>query len=156
MTRTEIPRSPRRSAERSQPFRRSGAAHPVTLDQTPGGKFHCLGAHLSVAGGMHHAIEQALRLRCATVQVFVKNQRQWRAAPLRSDDLQRWYELLATPEFGPTVAHATYLINLAATSTELYEQSQAAFAEELLRCDALGIPYLVIHPGTAGAQPVQL
>src|SRR5262245_2268256 len=127
MTRTEDPRALRGLAKRSQPCRRPGATRPVTLDQTPREKFHCLGAHLSIAGGMHHAIEQALRLGCTTVQVFVKNQRQWRAAPLRPDDLNRWRELLATPEFGPTLAHASYLINLAAASPELYEQSQAAF-----------------------------
>ena len=62
---------------------------------------------------MQRAIAEALRLRMDTVQVFVKNQRQWRAAPLRPGDVDRWRELLATPGFGPPVAHATYLINLA-------------------------------------------
>ncbi len=112
-----------------------------------------IGLHLSIAGGMHHALEAAARLRCPTVQVFVKNQRQWRAAPLDAVDVERWHALRRRPGFGPVIAHATYLINLAAASDALYEQSRAAFAEEMLRCQTLGIPYLVVHPGAAGALP---
>lgn len=111
---------------------------------------HAFGSHLSIAGGMHHAIEAALRLGLDTVQVFVKNQRQWRASPLRPDDLRRWHELLQTSGFRPPTAHATYLINLASADESLRERSWQAFAEELQRCDQLSIPYLVIHPGAAG------
>lgn len=103
---------------------------------------------------MHHALEHALRLRFDAVQVFVKNQRQWRAAPLKSEDLERWFELLATPGFGPTVAHAAYLINLASADKALYAKSREAFAEELRRCQLLKIPYLVVHPGAAGDAPL--
>lgn len=110
------------------------------------------GAHLSIAGGMHHAIREALRLKFDTVQVFVKNQRQWRAAPIKPDDLERWRELLGTPGFGPVVAHATYLINLASSDDVLHAKSRRAFAEELQRCQTLAIPYLVVHPGAAGSQ----
>lgn len=102
---------------------------------------------------MHRALQAALRLKLDTVQVFVKNQRQWRAAPFRPDDLERWHKLLATPGFGPAVAHATYLINLAAQDRALHTRSRKAFAEELLRCQRLAIPYLVVHPGAAGQQP---
>jgi deoxyribonuclease-4 len=115
---------------------------------------HRFGAHLSIAGGMHHAIEQALRFRMDTVAVFVKNQRQWQAATFKPDDLDRWHALRVTPGFGPVVAHATYLINLASPDRSLYARSRAAFTEELERCQMLGIPYLVVHPGAAGEAPV--
>lgn len=111
---------------------------------------HRFGAHLSIAGGVHRALEAALALRCDVVQVFVKNQRQWQAAPLKPADLERWQTLLATPGFGPCVAHATYLINLASADRRLFARSRDALAEELRRCDILGIPYLVLHPGSAG------
>jgi deoxyribonuclease-4 len=116
---------------------------------------HRFGAHMSIAGGMHHAISEALKLRFDTLQVFVKNQRQWRAAPLKPDDLARWNELLDTTGIGPVVAHATYLINLASADEGLYEKSRTAFAEELQRCQALSIPYLVIHPGAAREQSTE-
>ena len=114
---------------------------------------HRFGAHMSIAGGMHKAIEAALRLGCETMQVFVKNQRQWRAAPLKKDDLERWFQLLDTPGFGPPVAHATYLINLASADPRLFARSRAAFTEELQRCQTLRIPYLVVHPGAATGAP---
>lgn len=110
---------------------------------------HRFGAHLSIAGGMHRALVAARELRCDVAQVFVKNQRQWAAPPFDRDDLDRWNELLDVRDFGPVVAHATYLINLASPDRELLRRSRDAFAEELHRCDVLGIPYLVVHPGSA-------
>lgn len=109
---------------------------------------HRFGAHLSIAGGVSNALLEAQRLRMDTVQVFVKNQRQWRAAPLQPDDVKRWHALLAEPGFGPVIAHATYLINLASPDSALAEKSRIAFGEELRRCDELGIAGLVVHPGS--------
>jgi deoxyribonuclease-4 len=116
---------------------------------------HRFGAHLSIAGGMSNAIREALRLKFDALQVFVKNRRQWRATPLKPDDLARWHELLAASKLAPVVAHATYLINLASSDDALYERSRDACAEELTRCQTLAIPYLVIHPGAAGPQPIE-
>lgn len=111
------------------------------------------GSHLSIAGGVYKAIEDARRLCFDTVQIFVKNQRQWQNPPLKPDDVQRWQTLASEiADFGPTVAHATYLINLAAADEALHEKSRLAFADELQRCDTLGVPYLVLHPGAAGEQ----
>ncbi len=113
---------------------------------------HRFGSHLSIAGGPHHAIEDALRLRFDCVQVFVKNQRQWNAAPLTDEAIANFRQRLATPGFGPPVAHATYLINLASADEALWQKGCAAFADELHRCAQLAIPYLVVHPGAAGEQ----
>lgn len=124
-------------------------ASPTSADR------HRFGAHLSIAGGMHNALSAAFALKLDAVQVFVKNQRQWRAAPLDADDLARWHALRERNGFGPVVAHATYLINLASGDRALWNKSRNAFAEELLRCQALAIPYLVVHPGAAGEQSVE-
>jgi len=113
---------------------------------------HRFGAHLSIAGGMHNALLAAHRLKFATVQVFVKNQRQWRAPPLDPAVVDHWRELLDRPGFGPAVAHATYLINLASADKQLSAKSRDAFTIELQRCQTLGIAYLVVHPGAAGEQ----
>ncbi len=110
---------------------------------------HRLGAHHSVAGGLHQALLTARRLRCRALQIFVKNQRRWDAPPIAPDDLQRWHELLPQLDLGPVVAHAAYLINLAATDPALRERSCTAFADELQRCNQLDIAYLVVHPGSA-------
>lgn len=99
---------------------------------------------------MHNAIERARALGFDTVQVFVKNQRQWACSPLKPEAIAAWKGALA-PGFGPPIAHATYLINLAADNENFYSKSVEAYAIELQRCDQLAIPYLVVHPGAAGA-----
>jgi deoxyribonuclease-4 len=108
---------------------------------------HRFGSHLSVAGGLHRAAAEARRLGFSTVQVFVKNQRQWHAPPLTDAQVAAWRAAREAAGLAETVAHASYLINLASPDEALRERSRRAFALELERCDALGIPYLVIHPG---------
>jgi deoxyribonuclease IV len=96
---------------------------------------------------MYKAVEEAVRLGFDTVQVFTKNQAQWRAPELTDDVVDRWKRSVQSAGFTATVAHDSYLINLASPDPALRARSIAAFAEELRRCDALGIGFLVTHPG---------
>ena len=41
-----------------------------------------LGAHMSIAGGYHNAVHEAHRCGCDVVQLFTKNNTQWRAKPI--------------------------------------------------------------------------
>jgi len=108
-----------------------------------------LGAHMSVAGGIDKAIGRGESVGCTALQIFTKNANQWRAKPLSDEDIARYTKTLAasTIEPGAVVAHDSYLINLGSPDDTKWEQSVAAFAEELRRCDQLGVPYLVTHPG---------
>jgi len=47
----------------------------------------------------------------------------------------------------PVVAHAAYLINIASPDLQLNRRSVASLIQELERCEALEIPYLILHPG---------
>ena len=123
----------------------------TTHDDHPLPRF---GAHVSIAGGVHKALETAFALRMDCMQIFVKNQRQWAAPPLKAEHVARWHELLAGRRFGPVVAHASYVINLASDDRDLWSRSKRALTDELLRCQTLHIPYLVVHPGAAGEQAV--
>lgn len=105
------------------------------------------GAHMSIAGGLHKAFARGEVVGCDAIQIFSKNQQQWRAKPLSSDDVTLFKAEWQRYGHQPVVVHDSYLINLAAPSEELWEKSIAAFAEELERCALLGIPYLVTHPG---------
>ena len=105
------------------------------------------GSHLSIAGGMHKAVAAARELGLSTVQVFTKNQQQWAVKPLEEDAVKLWRDACESAGFGRTVSHASYLINLASPDETLREKSVGLFAEEVRRCDLLGIPYLVFHPG---------
>lgn len=117
-----------------------------------------LGSHLSIAGSMVNALNEAHRLGMDCVQVFTKNQRQWKAKPLDPDEVRVWRDRLRElgwseqPE-SRLVSHNSYLINLASPDPELRGKSIALQREELERCEALGIPFCVAHPGAHLGEP---
>ena len=106
-----------------------------------------LGAHMSIAGGLHRAFGHGERAGCDVIQIFSKNQQQWRARPILEQDIALFRAEQERCGIRAALVHDSYLINLAAPGDELWEKSAAAFREELERCAALGIPYLVTHPG---------
>ncbi len=108
-----------------------------------------LGSHLSVAGGLENAFHEAVRLGCDCVQLFVKNQRQWRAKPLTPEQVERFRMAAEQTAIRPAVAHGSYLLNLASPCEAARRQSVEALTDEFDRCAALGIPYLVVHPGAS-------
>jgi deoxyribonuclease-4 len=105
------------------------------------------GSHLSVAGGLHLALNEAQSLKMDCVQVFTKNQRQWTVKPLTDEQITQWDEARKATGITQVVSHDSYLINLANPDKDKRDKSAALFREELLRCEQLGIPYLVTHPG---------
>lgn len=107
-----------------------------------------LGAHMSIAGGMHRALERGTRIGCNAVQLFVKNTNQWRTRKLPREEISFFKKEKAV--FAPNfvLAHASYLINLASPNAKLLERSLNGLLEEMERANALGIPYIVIHPGS--------
>lgn len=107
-----------------------------------------LGCHLSIAGGLHKALELAQGLGLDAVAMFLRNQRQWRAPALTDTQVDLFKSTRQAAGISPVVAHGSYLVNLAG-SGEFLEQSFAATSDEFDRCGRLGIEYLVIHPGSA-------
>ncbi len=106
-----------------------------------------LGSHLSIAGGLHNALLAAQQLDTACVQVFTKNQRQWRVPPLTEEQIKLWHDHRKSTGIKTVVSHDSYLINLANPDDEPWEKSIDLFEHELTRCEQLDIPYLVAHPG---------
>ena len=99
---------------------------------------------------MFHALEDARKHGMDCVQVFTKNQRQWKTKPLLEEDVSRWFQLL--DELGwrgerRTVSHNSYLINMASPDNQAWDKSVALQREEIERCERLEIPFLVSHPG---------
>jgi len=105
------------------------------------------GSHLSISGGMHNALLKAEEYGFDTVQVFTKNQQQWRCPPLEEQAIAQWKAHCERLKFTQTVSHDSYLINLASPDEKLWSMSIELFTEELRRCVQLGIPWLVTHPG---------
>src|SRR5450432_4742460 len=106
-----------------------------------------LGAHMSIGGGVHRAIERARSIDCTAMQIFAKNNIQWFARPFTQEEIKAFLEHSQRAELAAVFSHANYLINLAATNPQFYANSIRAFSEELVRADQLGLPFVVLHPG---------
>ncbi|MBI3839569.1 MAG: deoxyribonuclease IV [Planctomycetia bacterium] len=102
---------------------------------------------MSIAGGYVRAVELAHDSGCECVQLFTKNNNQWRAKDLTGEDAEKFQSALARLGIGHPIAHDSYLINLASPDEALWTKSVDALAMELLRAEKLGIPYVVAHPG---------
>jgi len=107
-----------------------------------------LGAHTSIAGGVDRAILRGQEIGCETIQIFTKNARQWRARPLSEEEIARFRRNREETGIEPVFAHDSYLINLGSPDEALWRRSLEALLEEMARCEALDLPYLVIHPGS--------
>jgi deoxyribonuclease-4 len=102
---------------------------------------------MSIAGGLEKAVERGTAIGCTALQIFTKNNNQWRARPLADDEAGRFQSAFAASGMSRVVAHDSYLINLCSPDESLWEKSIDACAHELERCARLGVPWLVIHPG---------
>jgi deoxyribonuclease-4 len=109
-----------------------------------------VGAHMSAAGGLARAVERAAAVGCRTLQVFTKNSNQWAGKALDRDDSAAFRRAARAAAIAPLVSHAAYLINLASPDAIVRRRSLAALVDEIRRCDAAGIPFLVLHPGSHG------
>ena len=108
------------------------------------------GAHVSAAGGVFKAPLNATEIGATAFALFTKNQRQWVAAPLKSDEIDRFKVELAASGIAPhlVLPHDSYLINIGNPDAEKREKSLNALIDELERCGQLGLPLLNIHPGS--------
>ena len=107
-----------------------------------------LGAHMSIAGGYYRAVEHAHRCHCDCVQLFTKNNNQWRAKEISDRDVSQFTEMLKQLKIKHPIAHNSYLINLASPDKELWKKSVDAMVVEVRRAEQLSIPYVVAHPGS--------
>ncbi len=107
-----------------------------------------LGAHQSIAGGLHLAFERGSRATCDTLQIFNKSNTQWAARDFTSADLEMWFSAWQDSTLEVACAHNSYLINLASPDPALHEKSYQSFRQEVERCQVLLVPNLVFHPGS--------
>ncbi len=114
-----------------------------------------IGAHQSVAGGLHRSFERIDKVGGEALQIFTRNQRQWQPAPLGDEECRLFRQAHAEHAQLPVASHASYLLNLASQKPELQDKSVAALIQEFERCQLLGIPYVVLHPGSHGGDGVE-
>jgi deoxyribonuclease-4 len=107
-----------------------------------------IGAHMSISGGVFNAILAGEELGCTTIQIFTKNNNQWRAKELTSAEVDKFFEHQKRTGISPIVGHNGYLINLASPKDDIFALSKESMLVELQRAEKLGLPYLVMHPGS--------
>ncbi|SFJ09586.1 deoxyribonuclease IV [Planctomicrobium piriforme] len=107
-----------------------------------------LGSHLSISGGYYKAADAAAAYGMGTVQIFTKNNNQWRAKELSDEEIRAFQTAVREHKLQVPCAHDSYLINLASGNDELWEKSLEAFVIELERAEALGLAGVVMHPGS--------
>ena len=108
-----------------------------------------VGAHMSIAGGLHNALIEGAKIGATAIQIFTANQRQWQARTIAKEEIALWEAAKKETGIKEIISHGSYLLNLGSPKKETLQRSQKALGEEILRCHALKIPYLVIHPGAA-------
>jgi deoxyribonuclease-4 len=106
-----------------------------------------LGAHLSIQGGLHKAIDRAFELKCSVLQLFTHNPRQWALSPVKEEDPVLFKQKRGTLLIA---GHTSYLINLASGNKQVQQKSLTLFTSELKRAGTFSLPYLILHPGSTG------
>ncbi len=106
-----------------------------------------LGSHMSTAGGVGKAIERGESIGCTAIQVFVKGNTRWQFPPLKDADVAAFRAGMERGNIKSVIAHAIYLVNLCSDKPEFVRKSVDDLVDELTRCETLGIPGLVLHPG---------
>ena len=106
-----------------------------------------LGAHFSIAKGLHRAFYTARDYDCTAMQVFTKNASTWKERKVSDEEVERFERASAETGIGHVASHTSYLINLASPEKDKHRMSCQALEKELLRSSALGIGYVVLHPG---------
>ncbi len=110
--------------------------------------FPRLGAHMSIAGGFEKSIERGLKVGCQTVQIFSKSNNQWEAPPIAPETAGRFRKAMRESGIGPIFAHTAYLINVGSPEKETHDRSRQALKVEVERATALGLAFIVLHPGS--------
>ncbi len=107
-----------------------------------------LGAHESIAGGVDKALAKGQEVGCDTLQIFVKGPNRWVSKALTDEDVSAFKTAVEQTGIWPVFGHGLYLLNLASPDDALWGKSVDALADDLQRCELLGLPGLVIHPGS--------
>ena len=109
-----------------------------------------VGLHVSIAGSIDRAVDNALILGCTAFQIFTRNPRGWNAKPLSDNDVTNFRKKLAASKIDrfATVAHMPYLPNLSSPEDDPFAKAVDSLVDEIKRCSKLGVPYLVAHLGS--------
>lgn len=117
-----------------------------------------VGGHVSIAGGLHHAIDNSLAIGGNCLQIFAGSPRLWFRKPFDSGDIEKFLSGIKNHHFGPVFIHALYLVNLASLGPDLFEKSINSLMMDLQNGARINSAGVIIHIGShlgAGFDSVQ-
>ena len=103
---------------------------------------------MSIAGGVSEAFARGKEAGCECIQIFTKSSRQWASKPYTEEEIAAFKRAQSETGIRIVVAHDSYLLNLGAPDEKLRQRSVGGFIDELERCELLGVPFLIAHPGS--------
>lgn len=107
-----------------------------------------IGLHVSAAGGVQNAPDNAKAMGAECFQFFSRSPRGGGAAPISDEQAAAFKEKSETYGFESYI-HTPYYINFASKNNKIYHGSINAVREELIRGTKLGVKYVVTHMGSA-------
>lgn len=109
-----------------------------------------VGAHVSISGGLHNAVSEALAIGAKAFGMFLRSQRQWVSKPLEDKTAEMFREACVQGNFSPhaILPHGIYLMNCGSPEEETLAKSRATLVDELKRCEKLGLTLYNFHPGS--------
>ena len=107
-----------------------------------------IGAHMSVAKGLDKAAEDVVKIQANTMQFFSRNPRGSSYKNYSDKEIDKFQKIRKERHFGPLLAHAPYTLNLASAQEKVYDFACMVMREDIARMDAIGIEYMVFHPGS--------
>lgn len=107
-----------------------------------------VGSHISSAGALHLAFERGESIDCSVMQIFTKSGRSWFASKISDEEIEQFKSAAKKSSIQTVVSHAGYLINIGSDKSDSVKKSIKSLIDEIARCETLGIPYLVLHPGS--------
>ncbi|XP_065066306.1 probable endonuclease 4 [Rhopilema esculentum] len=109
-----------------------------------------VGVHVSMSGGLHKAVKNALDLGAHAFGLFLRNQRQWASKPLTDEDAEKFKNAYIDAKFSPNniLPHGIYLVNCASPDDVSLSKSRDTLIDELKRCEKLGLTLYNFHPGS--------
>lgn len=107
-----------------------------------------IGTHMSIAGGLAKTANNVVKMNANTMQIFSRNPRGSNYKVPTDKEVAEFQRIRRENNFGPILAHAPYTLNLASNQERVYEFACDVIREDIVRMDALGIEYLVFHPGS--------
>lgn len=101
-----------------------------------------------------NALTECKRLGIDTFQVFTKSQRMWQEKLVSEEEGLAFRNAFEAHGIKHAGSHTIYLISLGSEDEQIIKKSMNSLAAELERCRVLGLSHTVLHPGSAGKQPV--